>query len=80
LPREVIPDTGITGKTARLLEGILDCKMLFEGHFPIHNYFSSENRARLMQQAMIHAMPGHHNGVFPIPQFQTCTLTPPAAR
>jgi hypothetical protein len=29
---------------------------------------------------MIHGMSGHHNGVFPMTQFQTCTLTPPAAR
>jgi hypothetical protein len=29
---------------------------------------------------MIHVMSGFHNGVFPMTQFQTCTLTPRAAR
>jgi len=36
LSREVIPDTGIAGKTALLFEGILDCEMLFECNFTIH--------------------------------------------
>jgi hypothetical protein len=54
--------------------------MLFEGYFPIHNCLSSEIRAPLTQHTMIHVMSGHHNGVLPMPQFQTCTLLPPAAR
>jgi hypothetical protein len=54
--------------------------MLFEGNFPIHNYLSNEIRTPLAEPAMIHVMSGHHNGVFPIPRFQTCTLTPPPAR